>query len=64
MGERDAIGSGLKEFDMSADLAEDGIHNDVTHGSVRNRTLGEDGGTSGERKALKDSNEVGAIDGK
>ena len=64
MGERDAIGSGLKEFDLSADFAKDGIHNDVTHGSVGNRTFGEDGGTSGERKPPKDANEAGAIDGK
>jgi hypothetical protein len=31
---------------------------------VGNRTLGENGGTSGERETLKDADEVGSIDGK
>jgi hypothetical protein len=64
LGQRDAIGAGLEEFDMSADFAEDRFHHHVTHGSVGNRTLGENGGTSGEGEALKDANEVGPIDGK
>jgi hypothetical protein len=64
LGQRDAIGAGPKEFDMSADFAKDRFHHHVTHGSLRNRTLGENGGTSGEREALKDANEVGPVDGK
>ena len=64
MGQRDAIGAGLKEFDMSADFAEDSFHNHVSHGSMGNRTLGEDGGTSGEREPLQDADEVDTVDGK
>jgi len=62
--QRYAIGAGLKEFDMRADFAEDGIHSDVTHGSVGNRAFGEDGGTSGQRETLKYANEAGAVDAK
>jgi len=64
LGERDAVGAGLKEFDMSTDFAEDGIQSDFTHGSVGNRAFGEDGGTSGKREALKDANEADIVDGK
>jgi hypothetical protein len=54
----------MKEFDLSGDLAKDGTHDDVTHGSVGNRAFGEDGGTSGERKALQHADEAGAVDSK
>jgi hypothetical protein len=64
LGERDAVRAGLKEFNLSADFAEDGLHGDVAHGSVGNRAFGEDGGTSGEREALKHANEAGIVDGK
>lgn len=62
--QRYAIGAGLKEFDIRGDFAEDGIHSDITHGSVGNRAFGEDGGTSGKRETLKHANEGGAVDGK
>jgi len=62
--ERDAIGAGLKEFDMSADFAENGTQSDFTHGPVGNRTFGEDGGTSREREAMKHTNEADTVDGK
>jgi hypothetical protein len=62
--ERHTIGASLKEFDMSADFAENRTHSDLTHGPARNRTFGEDGRTSGERKALKDSNKTDIVDGK
>ena len=64
MRERHTIGAGLKEFDMSADFAENGTQCHFTHGSVGNRTFREDGGTSGERKALQNANEADTIDGK
>ncbi len=64
LGQRDAIGSGLKEFDMSADFAVNGTESDLTHGSVGNWAFREDGGTSGEREALKHADEAGIVNGK
>ena len=64
LGERDAIGSGVKEFDMSADFAVNGIESDLTYGSVGNRAFREDGGASGKRKTVKHADEAVIVDGK
>jgi hypothetical protein len=53
----------VKEFDLSANFAKDSVHRNVAHGSVGNRTFGENGGSSGKREALKHSNEAGSDDG-
>jgi len=62
--ERHAIGASLKEFDMGADFTKNGTQCDFTHGPAGNRTFGENGGTSGQGKALKHSNKTDIVYGK
>ena len=64
MRERHTIGAGLKEFDMSADFAENGTQSHFTHGPPGNRTFGEDRRTSRERKAVKHAYEADTVNRK
>lgn len=64
MGECDAIGAGLKKFNLRADFAVNRIQSDVTHGATGNRAFREDGGPSAKRKALQHADEVDTVDGK
>jgi len=60
--ERDAVGAGLQEFDVGADFAVHRIQGDITQGSMGNRAFREDGGTSGERQALKHADKANIVD--
>jgi hypothetical protein len=61
LGERDSVSPHAKKFDLGADFAVDGFKQDLTLGAIRDRSFGQDGRTSGERKPLQHSNKPALI---
>ena len=54
----DAIGSGMKKFDVRAHLAEHSFQRDVARRTTGDRTFGEHGRASGKGQALQHANKA------
>lgn len=62
LGQGCAVGARVQEFDVRRNVAEHGLQPHHAHGSLWDRALGKNGGASGQRETLNDSDELAVID--